>query len=219
MWNKVPTVEDFSVDVYEFLERFSLEPNHQNPHVTQPKRKKKITDLSEEDQIALALRQSLGKAEESEFEEDSDIEIVEPPNGKGKTVTCVDTDDEEVQEAPAPVPDAIEEVNDDEDESEDAAEERLFAQIPKHTEPEPEQNAGSVTRIQLRLADGSRIVRRFNTTDKVATIFGVVKATVESVGDSYFSLSSERKKLITMLDKTIEEAGLKNSSILVEILD
>lgn len=217
----MPTVEDFMSQVYKFLEQFSLESSHKNPLVVQPKRKKKVSEMSEDDQIALAMRQSLGKLDESEGE--SEVEIIEKVSkNKGKSITqpvAISDSSESPVSVPLMQEGDEEEKEVKEGENGELTDEDLFALIPKSTNPEPEASEAGTTRIQFRLADGTRIVRRFHVTDTVRTIFGVVKATVEKASNEYFSLSSERKRLITMLDMTIEEAGLKNSSVLVEVLD
>ncbi|KAJ2957363.1 hypothetical protein NQZ79_g6883 [Umbelopsis isabellina] len=63
------------------------------------------------------------------------------------------------------------------------------------------------TRIQLRLPDGSRIVRRFNKIDPVRYIFEFVKAEVAEAETRPF------EQLIDLIDKDIKEAGLENSAI------
>lgn len=80
-------------------------------------------------------------------------------------------------------------------------------------EPVPGPN---VTRIQLRLADGQRIVRRFDTSTTVSDIYAVVKfLKPEFVGETLV-LTAGRQNLSSELEKTIEEANLKNSTVLVE---
>lgn len=106
----------------------------------------------------------------------------------------------------------------DEEEDSELTPEEIFATIPPQDIPQPPPGDKDSTRIQFRLANGSRIVRRFKLSNTVRDIFSVVKEVVEGARFEYFSLTSERKKLIDMLDQTIEESGLKNSSILVEIL-
>ena len=212
-------------DVEKFLKSFSLNPKHKNPLVRIPKEKKDPASMSEEDQIAFAVRQSLGKDEESDVQDsDDDIEIIKelPSDSKGKTVT-IDIASEIVGEEEGE--EEEEEVdNDEEGEEKDPSldeptEEDIVDSIIADDEVEPELGKEGITRIQFRLSDGSRIVRRFNTSDLVRKLFGFVKARVESTHNKYFSLTSERKKLISMLDQTIEEANLKNSSILVEVLE
>lgn len=231
--------------MYEFLVTFSLDPKHNNPIVQAPKPKKDVSLMTEEDQIAYAMRQSLGQApDKDEADEDSDIEIVEEieiHKDEGKSVTLGQSESTSQvlepragsgqpsktnitavpgQEQDQERKEELEPKSENESEPEGEGEESIFASISADRDPEPEAQPGNgVTRIQFRLADGTRLVRRFKTSDTVRKMFGVVKAVIESAADNYFSLTSERKKLISMLDLTIEEAGLKNSSVLVEILN
>ncbi|KAG5363527.1 UBX domain-containing protein 2 [Yarrowia sp. B02] len=99
---------------------------------------------------------------------------------------------------------------------EETDEDRFLAIVPDAPEEPP--NEPDTTRIQLRLADGSRVVRRIRTTDPVRAIYAFVK-TLDKVQGTYFELTSAREKLFAKLDETVEAAGLKNASILVEVLD
>lgn len=215
--------------------------------------------MSEEDQIKLALRASLGKGQDESSEEDEDmydheidasdfeaqfisdddddepieidsdsddedgdnksIEIIDHKHdikGKGTSLDPVTLDAEESEPTipststnKPPIP----------EETHELTPEEIFATILPVDIPQPPIGDKDSTRIQFRLANGTRIVRRFKLSNTVRDIFAVVKETVEGARYEYFALTSERKKLFDMLDKTIEEAGLKNSSILVEILD
>lgn len=208
------------------------------------RKKKDVSKMSEEDQLEYALRQSLGKADsdygdgeedeeeeegfvfaapgdsdEEEFEEfeDADFEDFEDdtPPKKEEDVPAPKTDDKSIgTEAPA-------DDDADGDDQEELTEEDLFALIEPDTSPEPPATLppASVTRIQFRMANGSRQIRRFLVSDTVRKLFAVVKAIEPSAKYSFFELTSERKKLNGMMDETIEGAGLKNSSVLVEILD
>ena len=174
-------------------------------------------------------------------EDDSDVEIVaESPktSDKGKSASTAGTSSSafadynkeqiqtksQLQQSPvageSQLPDAEKsKPTPYEEEEEELTEEDIFASILPSDEPEPVADPTTTTRIQFRLADGTRKIRRFRTTDTVRHMFAVVKSIVESAKYSFFSLTSERKKLMSMLDQTIEQAGLKNSSVLIEILD
>lgn len=99
---------------------------------------------------------------------------------------------------------------------ENSDENKFLAIVPENPEEPP--NGPDTTRIQLRLADGSRVVRRIRVSDPVKAIYAFVK-TLEKVQGTYFELTSAREKLFEKLDMTVEEAGLKNASILVEVLE
>lgn len=188
--------------------------------------------MSEEDQIKYALRASLGKKNDSDnddddiyedisdfddqFDDDDDDDDLEylgsNEKGKGTVDDPVSLDVDEMEVDHTQIPPAAEEDH-------ELTPEEIFASIPPVDIPQPPPGDKESTRIQFRLADGSRIVRRFKLSNSVRDIFSVVKEIVEGARYDYFSLTSERKKLIDMLDQTIEQAGLKNSSILVEILE
>ncbi|CAG8473894.1 8106_t:CDS:10 [Paraglomus occultum] len=76
----------------------------------------------------------------------------------------------------------------------------------------------SVTRIQFRLADGSRIIRRFAKSDPVRYLFEYIKATVPAAAENQFELVFNRQQLIEYIDQTIAEAGLENSAVTVGIV-
>lgn len=161
-----------------------------------------------------------GDSDEEEFEEfeDADFDDSEDETPQKKEEQAeANAGDETRSEAPATEP--LDDV--DEDEQEELTEEDLFALIEPDTTPEPPASlpAASVTRIQFRMANGTRQIRRFLIADPVRKLFAVVKAIEPSAKYSFFELTSERKKLNGMMDVTIEAAGLKNSSVLVEILD
>jgi len=101
-----------------------------------------------------------------------------------------------------------------------------------HAEP---LNGPDVTRIQFKMSDGSRVVRKFLLKDRVERLFEYVKADLlpehqekrKSAADDKedllvgkeFELVSLGKKLIDHLEETIDEAGLKMGTVMVEIVD
>lgn len=182
-WNRtVPTPESFIEEVNKFLGSFSLDPTTANPTVKEPTPDIDPTTLTEEQQMELAIQQSLGKPSE---------------------------------------PAALNEHDNSEPEHE---EERFiedpFDKIKPIKHEEPTNQPGITTRIQVRTGDGSRIVRRFKVADTVRTIYEVIKSEIETYSEGKFTLSNhQRENLIDKLDLTIEEAGLKNSSLLLEKID
>lgn len=79
--------------------------------------------------------------------------------------------------------------------------------------PEPEAGPDA-TRIQIRLGDGKRLVRRFALTSKVNDIYAYVKM-VAGTNEPTLTLASERRDLVSFLGQTIKEADLMNCTILV----
>ncbi|CAR23205.1 DNA protein crosslink repair co-factor UBX5 [Lachancea thermotolerans CBS 6340] len=95
----------------------------------------------------------------------------------------------------------------------------LFDSISPAHHDEPPNQPGVTTRIQIRIGDGRRLVRRFNAKeDTVRTIYEVVKSEIEGFETVHFTLSDhKREDLLEKLDLTINGAGLENSSLLLEV--
>ncbi|KAI8146242.1 hypothetical protein BJV82DRAFT_409991 [Fennellomyces sp. T-0311] len=109
-----------------------------------------------------------------------------------------------------PTPQAEEE--EEEEEEEQPTEKSVLDSIQPIKRDEPTDMANS-TRIQLRLPDGKRIIRRFLKTDPVRHLFEFVKAEVPETQSKPFELVFNRKQLIESLDQPIQEAGLVNAAV------
>lgn len=195
VWSKTLVPSDWMQDVYEFLSRYSLEKGHKNPIKT--KATKPVSRMTEEEQMDYVVRKSLGQdvdAEEVHEVLDADV------SDKGKGKASEPAKSAETAEAA----------------ESDTEEDKFLGIIPEVSEEPPQ--GPDTTRIQLRLADGSRVVRRIGVSDTVRSIYAFVK-TLEKVQGTYFELTSAREKLFPKLDETVEAAGLKNASILVEVID
>lgn len=197
---KVPQVAEFLQDVHDFLSRFSLDPGHKNPVADLPRPKKDPSHMTEDEQIEMAVRESLGKQEDapvviSDDEADDQVANAYQPQTQNTSGGAAESGGGA---------------------SERLTEEDLFATILPAQMEEPAAGP-ETTRIQFRMGSGKRVIRRFNLTDPVTAIFAFLKNDVEEVKGQYFTLTSERKKLIDLLDETIQSAGLKNSSVMVEI--
>lgn len=227
-----------------FLSECSLDPNFKNPEPELPEHSeiKDVSLMSEEEQIQYAMKLSLGLQNGLDRAEDNDsqrygnakelgpcfggdeIEYTRSSNAdKGVTVRSVNKKTENLTSFESyssvtadsqSLTQPVEYIKETELSPED-----LFNSILPQDIPQPSAKDKDSTRIQFRLADGTRILRRFKMSNTIRDIFSVVKQVVDGAQSGYFSLTSQRKKLIDMLDKTIEEAELKNSSILVEMLD
>jgi hypothetical protein len=195
MWSGVPKVQKWCDEVYDFLNEFSLDPSTVNPIV---KHKPSIdpNSLSEEKQLEYAIKQSLGNS--VYVDEDSDLEILEAGNESDPIEL---DDDTEIQDAPKELTEG----------------DKIKAIKPiNHEEP---VNSPATTRIQIRTGDGSRLVKRFSVDDKVRKLYELVKYEFrEKIGDNMFTLTSQRENLIDKMDESISDAGLKNASVLLEIL-
>lgn len=74
------------------------------------------------------------------------------------------------------------------------------------------------TSIQLRLADGTRIVSRFNNHHTVRDIRGFIDASrASSPGNYQLQTMGFPPKQLTDLDQTIDQAGIANSVVIQKL--
>ncbi|CAL9730701.1 UBX domain-containing protein 5 [Monosporozyma unispora] len=182
----LPSEDEFLKEINEFLDEFSLDPAASNPLVKEKTPELDPTTMTEEQQMDMAIRESLTASPKQSSEEVETIETTVPQP--------------EIQEA-----------------EEQTASDPFNAIKPvKHVEPD--NKPGISTRIQIRTGDGNRFVRRFNCQeDTVQTIYEVVKTELPGYETSHFTLSDhQRHNLLEKLSQSIEDAGLKNSSLLLE---
>ncbi|KAK9467076.1 hypothetical protein V1512DRAFT_145940 [Lipomyces arxii] len=220
IWNEIPSPEDWIVSVYEFLDRFSLDPKSRNP-IGKMAKHKPVERMSEEEQLKFALEQSMGGSAGDDTEEASEMSSVSAAG------SAYDSMDDVSSSSPRDKGKRkIEVIDLDEDEEFVEAEEELtpldaFAEILPVSRPEPDADPKTTTRIQIRLADGSRRVRRVNLSDPIRSLFEYIKANIPELRERHFQIvdAASHKKLIEILDDTIEQAGLKNSVVLVEVDD
>lgn len=78
-------------------------------------------------------------------------------------------------------------------------------------------NDSPSTRIQIRFPNGKRLIQKFNISDKVLVIYQWLKLSQNEYPRFNLSNSANRSlKLIESLDLSIQDAGLKNASLLLE---
>ena len=211
VWStEVPKPSDFLMQVHEFLDRYSLSSHARNPiakRKSEAKKAKTIDQMSEEEQLERAMQASLAAQPESvgktKFEDPDELtRSVGRIGGEGESAEG-DSDAmsgvENGHEAPAaPSP---------------------FSLIPSD-HPHEEPAAGpDVTRIQFRHPAG-RVIRRFATSDPVRTIFEWLKAEpLEGKDGAAFELVAMGQNLMDLADESIEQAGLKNGTVMIEFLE
>lgn len=189
-WSEAIQAMEFVGDVTEFLDRFSLDEDRQNPiHKKARSTPKSLDKMSEEDMVNAAIMASVGGSMDeanAQGQESDDDDVVmlsseASPIAATKSSSTLDTP---------------------------------FSRIPSvlSEEPAPSQET---TRIQLRLPAG-RTVRRFLLNDPVQRVFEFVKSGVPEAANKRFKIVFNRTNLIEKLDVTIAEAGLKNASLVVE---
>lgn len=199
-----PTPAEFHADLVEFLDRYSLAANSKNP-VPKSKPKTKPVDygrMTEDEMLEMALKNSLEGASGSSSSSSRPSAVQDPDEltkdvGKGKEVAV-----EEKASTPAPA--------------------SPFAQISSaNPHVEPANNPATTTRIQFRHPAG-RIIRRFAMSDPVRRIYEWLKAEPLSGKEGLtFELKAVPNggDLIEKLDQTIEEAGLKMGTVMIEFLE
>ncbi|PYH78908.1 UBX domain protein [Aspergillus uvarum CBS 121591] len=202
VWSGPPVVRaaEFLMQLHEFLDRYSLKHNVRNPVAKRkPEQKEKSIDaMTEEEMMEMAMRNSLGEqASQAPKLEDPDelTRSTGDVKGKGKAVDAEDVDMDE----------------------EEPGEHSAFAAISdNHPHTEPPADPATTTRIQFRHPSG-RVIRRFALADPVRRIYEWLKAE-PPLADKHgveFDLNAMGRNLIDSLDASIEEAGLKNGTVMI----
>ncbi|KXJ96092.1 hypothetical protein Micbo1qcDRAFT_158281 [Microdochium bolleyi] len=209
-----PSTAEFHADLVEFLDRYSLAANSKNP-VAKTKPKSKPVDygrMTEEEMLEMALKNSLeanGSASGANVEDPDSLTKSNQDISKGKdTAEPIDLTDEEPAASSSQQPPA----------AEDAA---FAAILSTNPHAEPDNAPPQTTRIQFRHPSG-RIIRRFDVTDTVRRIYEWLKAEpLEGREGVVFELKAmpAGRDLITELDKTIDEAGLKQGTVMIEFIE
>lgn len=217
MWtSKVPDKDDWLEEVSLFLARYSLKPGHKNPTIVH-KKKVDPSVLSEEQQLALAMRKSVGHQSEDEDAVEEINSYYQPVNLDSEEELEPEFEDEDEANDEVEVVDVDQEEEPEQhQEEEELSPEEAFAMIvgKKHGEPGP---GSDVTRIQIRFGDGSRVVRAFKLSDTVRTVYEVLKEEYEQTKGKFFTLTCQRTNLIDKLDQTLQEAGLARASIMADV--
>ncbi|KAK8049604.1 hypothetical protein PG994_011334 [Apiospora phragmitis] len=201
-----PPAGEFYNDLVEFLDRYSLAANSKNPvSVSKPKSKPVDVDrMTEEEMLQMAMQNSLdssGSSSRAGIQDPDQLTKSQLAGGKGE-----ETEADETSAAAAAVP---------------PPSDSLFQQISStapHAEPEP--NPATVTRIQFRHPAG-RVIRRFAVADPVRRIYEWLKAEpLEGKEGVPFELKAQPGgDLVEKLDLTIEEAGLKQGTVMIEFIE
>jgi thioredoxin-related protein len=209
-----PKVNEFLMDLHEFLDRYSLRMDQKNPVQAKRKEKRKdVAEMSEEEMLQMAMQNSLENGSGAAPREE-DPDSLTKAEGKGKAPAAaqpdlMDTDTAiEAPAAPNGTPSA----------GETASPFASISSTNPHTEP-TSTNPTETTRIQFRYS-GGRIIRRFELSDPVRRIYEWLKAApFEGKEGSSFELISSGKNLIDMLEVPIGEAGLKQGTVMVEFTE
>ncbi|KAJ1980474.1 UBX domain protein Ubx2 [Dimargaris verticillata] len=216
-WDQVMSPAEFLQEVSDFLDSHPLVRSSQK-HTKRQKRPESYRDVSsmtEEEQIQAAIAASMGEAVTTNVNDTlptssnaATSSMLPPlsPQGSSKETTT------EPSTKASPIT-----LSDDE-EQEDEADNKLAAVYhsiaPQETaEPAP---GGETTRVQFKLSDGTRIVRRFNKESSVKDLIAFVKARVPAANDRMLNILYHRHNLMDYVHQSIAEAGLQNASITVD---
>jgi UBX domain-containing protein 7 len=213
VWSGPPVIKtaDFLIQLHEFLDRYSLKNNVRNPvakRKPEVPREKKIETMTEEEMLEMAVRNSLGGNAPPEKMEDPDelTRSVGDLKGKGRAVEPADdtTGETDLNGVDA-----------------EATEASLFRSISsRRPHSEPAADPAKTTRIQFRHPSG-RVIRRFALADPVQRIYEWLKADppLPDKAGVAFELNAMGQNLIHVLDCSIQDAGLKNGTVMIGYLE
>lgn len=204
-----PKALDFLTQLHEFLDRYSLKASAKNPvakRKPEVKKETQIEKMTEEQMLEMAMQNSLAASGSAREHDPDDLtrSINQGSVGDESTNTTTTAGTEAVgqgQQNGAPMPPSP------------------FATISATTpHNEPAADVPS-TRIQFRHPNG-RVVRKFALSDPVRRIYEWLKASpIEGREGIDFELVFMQKNLISTLEDSIEQAGLKNGTVMVEFLE
>ncbi|MCJ1451027.1 hypothetical protein MMC28_001361 [Mycoblastus sanguinarius] len=206
-----PKAMDFLMQLHEFLDRYSLKATAKNPvarRKPEAKRETQVDKMTEEQMLEMALQASLAGTEGKREDDPDDLtrSVGDLGQEKGKERER-DTCSMDVSQPTHTNGASVVTVS-------------PFASISDsnlHAEPPPE--TAGITRIQFRHPDG-RVVRKFALSDPVRRIYEWLKASpLEEKEGLEFELIFMQKNLIEILDDSIEQAGLKNGTVMVEFYE
>ena len=206
LWSrKMPTAAEFLMQLHEFLDRYSLESNAKNPvakRKSDVKKEKPVEALTEEEQMERAIQASMA-ANATAASPGSSLKVPEEdPDDLTRSIGDLKGKDADMEEVPT---------NGSQPKS-------PFASIPADRPHEEPPQGPNITRIQLRHPEG-RIVRRFALDDHVQRIYEYLKASpVDGKEGAEFELVAMGKNLMDAREQTIEEAGLKMGTVMVEFV-
>ena len=207
-----PKAMEFLMQLHEFLDRYSLKVTAKNPvarRKPEPKKEKQIEKMTEEEMLEMALQNSLAGTSGPTQDDPDDLTRSMGDIGRGNRKP--EEEDAEMAELETT------HTNGQSEHGTQAA--SPFAAIPStnpHIEPPSDPTS---TRIQFRHPNG-RVVRRFSLGDPVQRIYEWLKADpLEGKEGMEFELVFMQKNLVEKLGESIEQAGLKNGTVMVEFIN
>ncbi|KAL8803223.1 MAG: hypothetical protein Q9182_003324 [Xanthomendoza sp. 2 TL-2023] len=205
-----PKATDFLMQLHEFLDRYSLKVSAKNPvakRKPEPKKETQIEKMTEEQMLEMALQNSL--AGSNTLREDDPDDLTRSINEGNPSKSKVIKQEASMEDA------AAEEKQPNGTSALPSPFGTISSSAP-HSEPAAD---ASSTRIQFRHPTG-RVVRRFALGDSVRRIYEWLKTSpLEGKEGVEFELIFMQKNLLGSLDDSIEQAGLKNGTVMVEFLE
>lgn len=206
----VPKAMDFLMQLHEFLDRYSLKATAKNPvarRKPEARKETQVEKMTEEQMLEMALQNSLVGTEAAR-----DLD----PDDLTRSIGNVD----EITRPGHAASDAAEEAGSASVNGSSAVSPQspfsLISASKPHTEPPPDNVIS--TRIQFRHPTG-RVVRRFLLSDPVRRIYEWLKSSpLEGKEGIEFELIFMQRNLTEVLDQSIDQAGLRNGTVMVEFL-
>ncbi|KAL8770717.1 MAG: hypothetical protein Q9209_003584 [Squamulea sp. 1 TL-2023] len=205
-----PKTTEFLMQLHEFLDRYSLNVSAKNPVAkrrAEPKKETQIEKMTEEQMLEMALQNSLAGSKPLREDDPDDLtrSIDKEHPSTSDTVEGEVTMKEDTTEQPQ-----------SNGASTTTSPFATISALTPHTEPAADIPS---TRIQFRHPTG-RVVRRFALADPVRRIYEWLKASpFEGKEGVEFELIFMQKNLMGALEDSIEQAGLKNGTVMIEFLE
>ncbi|KNE61008.1 hypothetical protein AMAG_18727 [Allomyces macrogynus ATCC 38327] len=202
---------EFVTFIFEFLDTHSLV----TPVAAAPA---PVRGGAEDDQLAAALRASAQDDAALQAALKASVSVADEDEALQAALRASLTDSSSASPAKNDVVDMADVKSDAEsDDAEPATENDPIAALTPLTGPEPPTGAGT-TRVQARLPDGQRLVRRFRLADPVSDLYRWIKAKVPEANDAPFALVYVRQDLSEVLDQSVGDAGLANAAVAMSYL-
>lgn len=220
-----PKASEFLMQLHEFLDRYSLSATARNPVAKRkPEKKRGVDSMSEQEQLEIAMQASLANQIGSN---NSNNDLLTPNNDDDPdalTRSIGDLIDLSNPSTSIPTPKKDDQQRQQQSLLSSTSSSNgtpqpsvfdLISSTTPYTEPLP--TAPNTTRIQFRHPSGRRIVHRFLLSDPIRRIYEMLKADALKESDSKpFELVYMGRNLIGELDLSIQDAGLKNGTVMVE---
>ncbi|MCJ1253169.1 hypothetical protein MMC24_000977 [Lignoscripta atroalba] len=208
----VPKAMEFLMQLHEFLDRYSLKVTAKNPvarRKPEVRKEKQVEKMTEEEMMAMALQNSLAANGRPRDDDPDDLTRSTGDVGRGKARA-------EEQDADMIDLDSIQSNGHTQSSTSTPSPFSIILSTVPHAEPPANSSS---TRIQFRHPNG-RVVRRFALADPVRRIYEWLKASpLEGKEGMEFELIFMQKNLIEVLEESIEQAGLKNGTVMVEFIE